>query len=281
MNNLKCLLVTLAFFLLSLIFVIVLMSKEAIADAAMANVSFASAVVSIVLAVLSIIISMIASARTQGNLDSMREVERKLNESIDRLKDIRQDIRDFRAAIVPNRFGQQQEFKASGQCFMMYGTEKGNIGEPERKEKSETATDLPGSEKLRKYMMLSERALDKIETIFRCSIARNFRLRAVPSITFDGFATISGEPYVFEVKVVQSPNNALSAFRKYLENLNFALENLNLSVSVVIVAVCPDEKVKNATLDLLTHSLIFPGLNVSALCFTQAELENPGVSARE
>ena len=269
MNCLKWFWVALAFFLLSLIFVIVLMSKEAIADAAMANVSFASAVVSIVLAVLSIIISMIASARTQGNLDSMREVERK------RLKDIRQDIRDFRAAIVPNRFGQQQEFKASGQCFMMYGTEKGNIGEPERKEKSETATDLPGSEKLRKYMMLSERALDKIETIFRCSIARNFRLRAVPSITFDGFATISGEPYVFEVKVVQSPNNALSAFRKYLENLNFALENLNLSVSVVIVAVCPDEKVKNATLDLLTHSRIFPGLNVSALCFTQAELENP------
>lgn len=80
MKCLKWFLVLLAFFLLILEFIIILMSRDAIYDARMDNVSFASAVGSIVLAVVSIFISMYASSSTQGNLNSMKDMELKLNE---------------------------------------------------------------------------------------------------------------------------------------------------------------------------------------------------------
>lgn len=281
MKCLKWFLVALAFFLLTLVFVIVLMSKGAISDAAMDNVSFASAVVSIVLAVLSIIISMYASFSTQGNLGSMKEIEHRLDESIGRLKDLKKDIDDFRAQIVPNIFGQQAQIKANGKCFMMLGVKNDKVKDSTETNPSENAEDKSKEINVQRYMMLSERALDKIQSLYNCPISRNFRLRDIPSVTFDGYTMISDEPYVFEVKVTKSPNQALVSFRRYLEGLRNAFENLRLRVSVVVVAVCKNEKEKNETLDLLTRRLVFPNLNLSILCFTQSEVETSDDSACE
>lgn len=278
MKCLKCFLVALAFFLLTLVFVIVLMSKNTISDAAMDNVSFASAVVSIVLAVLSIIISMYASFSTQGNLSSMKEIEQRLDESIDRLKDLKQDIKNFHDQIVPNTFGQQQQILAEGKCFMMHGHETDNKAKNEKSADDSFESD---GMNLNKSIMLSNKALDRVEQIYGCIISRNYRLKNVSAITFDGYTTISGEPYVFEVKVTKSPGQALVSFRRYLEGLRNAFENLRLRVSVVVVAVCKNKNEKNETLDLLTRRLVFPNLNLSILCFTQSEVENPDDSACE
>lgn len=278
MKCLKWLLVALAFFLLTLVFVIVLMSKNSISDAAMDNVSFASAVVSIVLAVLSIIISMYASFSTQGNLSSMKEIERRLDESIDRLKDLKKDIKNFHDQIVPNTFGQQAQIMADGKCFLMHGHE---TNDKAKKEKSANDSFESDGMNLNKAIMLSNKALDKVEQIYGCIISRNYRLKNVSAITFDGYTMIYGQPYVFEVKVLKSPNQFLVSSRRYLESLKNAFENLQLQVSVVLIAVCSNEKEKNEILDLLTRRLVFPGLNLSILCFTQSEVENPDDSACE
>lgn len=272
MKSLKWFLVALAFFLLTLVFVIVLMSKGAIPDAAMDNVSFASAVVSIALAVISIIISMIASAGTQSNLNSMREVERKLNESIDRLKNIKQDITNFRNEIVPNPFGNPGN-TARGARFTMLGYASDNINDKPGSEKTAKPSEASTGIRVSEYARLSEEALDRVESIFGCVIRRDYRLKNIPDITFDGYTTIAGEPYVFEVKVAKSPGNILRNFRAYLEKMTEAFDSLRLNVSVVIVAVCDNENDKNATLDLLTRRLFFPRLNLSVLCFSKSELE--------
>lgn len=77
-----------AILLIVLVFVIVLMSREKISDAAMDNVSFAASIVSIVLAVISIVVSVVASFKTYRNLGDTQIVENRINDAITRLKDI-------------------------------------------------------------------------------------------------------------------------------------------------------------------------------------------------
>lgn len=140
---------------------------------------------------------MNASAKTEGNLSSINEVERKLTESIDRLKDIKQDIKDFRTLIIPNRFDQTKS--RAGYSFMaVSSSEKStNIGKDSIGDSQETRNNTAF-----RYAEISEKALDYIERIFHCKINRDYRLRGFSNIIFDGYTTIEGEPYVFEVKRV-------------------------------------------------------------------------------
>lgn len=71
---------------------IVCFCKGRISENAFQNVSFAATVSSILLALISIVLSMNAANTTSNNLGSMSELERKLNESLDRLDEIRERI---------------------------------------------------------------------------------------------------------------------------------------------------------------------------------------------
>lgn len=71
-------------------FMIVCFCKGRISENAFQNVSFAATVSSILLALISIVLSMNAANTTSNNLGSMSELERKLNESLDRLDEIRE-----------------------------------------------------------------------------------------------------------------------------------------------------------------------------------------------
>lgn len=80
--------------LLTILFcVIICLSKESVSDAAMDNVSFASAIVSIVLAVVSIVVSLYATFSTSANLGSMQDVAHGIKRSLSRLKSLK-DVAD-------------------------------------------------------------------------------------------------------------------------------------------------------------------------------------------
>ncbi|WP_282193650.1 hypothetical protein [Muribaculum intestinale] len=80
--------------LLTILFcVIICLSKESVSDAAMDNVSFASAIVSIVLAVVSIVVSLYATFSTSANLGSMQDVAHGIKRSLSKIKSLK-DVAD-------------------------------------------------------------------------------------------------------------------------------------------------------------------------------------------
>lgn len=253
-------LVGLSFFLLTLLFVIVLMSRTEVCEAAMANVSFASSIVSIVLAVISIFISMNASTETDRNLGSMRDIDRKLSESIADLRAIKSDTEHTRRQVEKlfekgNRVDEVLEAESGlkrGRSFMM--------------------TSKDGVMESVSYEDIEREVFEKISSTFGFRIKRNYKLRGIPNMLFDGYSRYEGEDYVFELKLVKSKDQAIYGFKRYLAFLSEGVKRLGITLSVVIVAVCTDNN-KDEVLEKLTSGLFFPDLNLSVLSYNLSEFK--------
>lgn len=255
-------LISLAFFLLTLIFAIVMMSKGTIDSGVMDNVSFASSIVSIVLAVISIFVSLSASLQTEKNLASMQGINRKLNESIARLDALKADNQDTKSKLNkldelihanPLDIAQKKDTDQKlGTLFMMTGSDN--------KERSLNPSEI------------EHLALKKVSEQFGIEIKENYKLKGVPNLIFDGYAEIDNQPYIFEVKLVTSISQALSSFKRFIGVLLRAFERTGVYLNVVLVAVCRNND-KQKILDELTEKLYYPQLNISVLTFDIDDLK--------
>lgn len=263
--------VALAFCLLTLVFVIVLMSREAISPNAMDNVSFASSIVSIVLAVISIFFSMNASVQTDRNLESMMQLDSKMNESINRLDGIRVVTEDTKKRI-------NDYFEKAN---------KVDVVQKEEKEKQLSASfftyGLKTTDKDDKHLSSQDiirLALEKVSKKFDCEIKYDYKLRGIPNLIFDGFSDIHGQPYIFEVKLLNDTKQAVDNFSRYLAVVSTALRRAGVFANVVAIAVSRNND-KDRMLEALNQKLFFPNLNLSVLAFDVDELTGGGTNKQE
>ena len=191
------------------------MSKESVCDAAMDNVSFASAIVSIVLAVISIFISLYASSNTGQNLGSMRDIESRLREAIDHITllekgiaDTRGEINSLRKHLLPRTQSEieEQRVKEASQW---------------NKEKIETS---PGKKSVftpADIKTYEQRAILKtVEKFHLKDLIVDSVLRSNPRFNFDAVAKeADGTEVILEVKLFRPYNmkRQLSYFNNIVE----------------------------------------------------------------
>lgn len=237
-----------------LVCVIVCLSRESVCDAAMDNVSFASAIVSIVLAVVSIVVSLYATFSTYSNLGSMEHVDRSIRRSLKHLRNIRKIAGDNNKQLqkltagsiieaTPREIALKQDEEIHEEEIQEGRTAKADDS-PSSSTATVSQTDLD-AEKLSIREITAEiveKALEKICSIFGFNdMRRNYRPKlmvGVPMI-FDGVVeNPDGRITLFEIKSI-APGalqlTPLHMMRRRIAMLGESFDLSNAHVYIVLV----------------------------------------------
>lgn len=196
-----------AIMLIILVFVIILMSKDSVSEAAMDNVSFAATIVSIVLAVISIVISVVASFKTYQNLGGMHNIEKRINESISRLKGIdkhvlstNKKVDNLQALLRPTP---QDEINDEAQKTIA------EISDEER-QSGKAVYSVPG------IKQLERRAVEHIAKEFSLTnLMFDYTIKGHYNYNFDGIARKGNVNWLIDVKLFRH-----SSFRIIISRMN-------------------------------------------------------------
>lgn len=242
--------------------VIVCLSRQSVSDAAMDNVSFASAIVSIVLAVVSIVVSLYATFSTYSNLGSMEQVNSSIRNSLRHLRNIRKIAQDNNNKL--NKLTSDDIIKATPEEIAMNNAVehseeiiskeevKDTDVHPEASGPSVSQTPISSasanrentrenqSSKVDIVAEIEDKTFKKIKSIFGYSdMMRDYRLRGTrfPMI-FDGVVQRSdGTLTLFDIKVSLYGNTALTPLLMMRRGITMLRENYDLGNSHIYIVL--------------------------------------------
>lgn len=217
-------------FVIVLGFLIVCFCKGRISDYAFQNVSFAATVASILLALISIVLSMNAANTTSNNLVSMSEVERQLNDSLNRLDKLgkvlkRTENKIDKLSLKDNLIPSQMASDSSKL------TEKGNV------------FMIAGSSKNNDYLKFEKVAIEKLSNeLGLYDVKRDVALKGDSNLIFDATAKNYDYTYLIEVKICTSPSQAQAQYLRFKSRISEVFKIYNPdSILVYLLFVCKED----------------------------------------
>lgn len=222
---------------------IVCFCKGCISDNAFQNVSFAATVSSILLALISIVLSMNAANTTSSNLGSMSQLERKLNESLDQLNEIKDGI--------------SRTEKKIDKMPLVGNLEPSQITADAIKLNEKSNLVMMTGHKFETCRRYEDAAINVLCTELGLrNVQRDVALKDSPRIEFDAIAKGNGLTYLIEVKICGSKTQAKAQYQYFISQIKKILEKYEMNdLLIYLLFVCKhdnNDEIRSAIQELRT-----------------------------